>query len=127
MSEVSALSAAFFLIENPDDVNDCISQEEFQQRREEAETFLRMRDHLREALYGLPEDFSAEDAMFQFYETGKMFFGEKNLRRFFSLLYMAVSGSVNGPRIGLFFRIFGRDNFFERLDQFVNDPLRLRI
>lgn len=55
------------------------------------------------------ENASADDFQFIAFECGKKFF-EKDLKSWFSLLYRALFGQAEGPRIGTFTALYGLSN-----------------
>ena len=44
------------------------------------------------------------------YEAGKGHFAKEELRQGFKALYEVLLGSEQGPRMGAFIKLFGRDN-----------------
>jgi hypothetical protein len=65
------------------------------------------------------------DTMFWVYDVGKKFYGEKNLREFFSDIYkvLTLRNVDSGPRLGVFIDITGRIQFFNTMYQNMNAPL----
>jgi len=61
-------------------------------------------------LDALPADAAAEDLQNVVYETGKRH-GYDNLRAWFKALYEILLGQSQGPRLGSFIALYGRDNF----------------
>ena len=47
---------------------------------------------------------------FEVYEAGKRHFAKEELRQWFSTLYEVLLGSSQGPRMGAFIKLYGRDN-----------------
>ena len=65
---------------------------------------------LLEALRRIPEDETAEFIQNEVYEAGKRHFAKEELRQWFKGLYEVLLGSEQGPRMGAFIKLFGRDN-----------------
>lgn len=60
-------------------------------------------------LQNLTGEESAEDIQTAFYTLGKEFYGKENLRSWFKMLYEVLFGTSQGPRLGSFVYIFGKD------------------
>ena len=58
----------------------------------------------------IPEDESAEFIQNEVYEAGKRHFAKEELRQWFKALYEVLLGSEQGPRMGAFIKLYGRDN-----------------
>jgi lysyl-tRNA synthetase class 1 len=69
---------------------------------------------LETVLSGLPAEASAEDIQFQVYEVGKRHPFE-TLRDWFKALYEVLLGQEQGPRMGSFIALYGRENFLKLL------------
>jgi lysyl-tRNA synthetase class 1 len=69
---------------------------------------------LETVLSDLPAEASAEDIQFQVYEVGKRHPFE-NLRDWFKALYEVLLGQEQGPRMGSFIALYGRENFLKLL------------
>jgi lysyl-tRNA synthetase class 1 len=61
-------------------------------------------------LRDIPEDESAEFIQNEVYEAGKRHFAKEELRQWFKALYEVLLGSEQGPRMGAFIQLYGRDN-----------------
>jgi lysyl-tRNA synthetase class 1 len=59
-------------------------------------------------LQSLPEDADAEEIQNEVYATGREF-EFKNLRDWFRALYEVLFGQEQGPRMGSFIALYGRD------------------
>lgn len=69
-----------------------------------------------------------DDTMFYVYEAGKAVYGEKNLRQFFSDVYLALTlRTKEGGRLGPFIDILGREEFFSKMYQNMSAPLFWRL
>ena len=55
-----------------------------------------------------PESATAEDIQTGIYEIGKKYFAE-NLKAWFAALYETLLGQPQGPRMGSFVKLYGRD------------------
>ena len=73
---------------------------------------------LADAIRDLPDDAPAEDIQSAVYATGKQAEYE-NLRSWFVCLYEVLLGQSEGPRMGSFFALYGRDKSL----QLINDAL----
>jgi lysyl-tRNA synthetase class 1 len=71
-------------------------------------------EDLETVLEGLPADSSAEDIQNQVYEVGKRHPFE-TLRDWFKALYEVLLGQEQGPRMGSFIALYGRENFLALL------------
>ena len=65
---------------------------------------------LADVLRRIPEDESAEFIQNEVYEAGKRHFAKEELRQWFKALYEVLLGSEQGPRMGAFIKLYGRDN-----------------
>jgi lysyl-tRNA synthetase class 1 len=65
---------------------------------------------LADTLHKLPEDSTAEFIQNEVYEAGKRHFAQAELRQWFKTLYEVLLGSEQGPRMGAFIKLYGRDN-----------------
>ncbi|MCA0303377.1 MAG: lysine--tRNA ligase [Proteobacteria bacterium] len=65
---------------------------------------------LADTLRKLPEDSTAEFIQNEVYEAGKRHFAQAELRQWFKTLYEVLLGSEQGPRMGAFIKLYGRDN-----------------
>ena len=63
---------------------------------------------LREAIAAVPDDAGAEDIQSAVYAVGKAA-AYDNLRDWFKCLYEVLLGQSEGPRMGSFFALYGRD------------------
>ncbi len=72
---------------------------------------------LAEVLRKIPEDESAEFIQNEVYETGKRHFAKEELRQWFKALYEVLLGSEQGPRMGAFIKLFGRDNVVRLIER----------
>jgi lysyl-tRNA synthetase, class I len=72
---------------------------------------------LAETLRGIPESESAEYIQNEVYEAGKRHFAKEELRQWFKALYEVLLGSEQGPRMGAFIKLFGRDNVVRLIER----------
>ncbi len=72
---------------------------------------------LRDTLQRIPEDASAEFIQNEVYEAGKRHFAQAELRQWFRTLYEVLLGSEQGPRMGAFIKLYGRDNVVRLIDR----------
>ena len=70
---------------------------------------------LKHALADLPRNASGEDIQSAVYAVGKAAKYE-NLRDWFKCLYEVLLGQTEGPRMGSFFALYGRDKSVELID-----------
>jgi lysyl-tRNA synthetase class 1 len=77
---------------------------------------------LADELETLPEDASAEDIQFIVYEVGKAVDMGDNLRAWFKIIYETVFGASEGPRLGVFIKVYGIAPFVELLRR-VSEPV----
>ena len=72
---------------------------------------------LADTLHGIPESESAEFIQNEVYETGKRHFAKEDLRQWFRILYEVLLGSEQGPRMGAFIKLYGRDNVVRLIER----------
>src|SRR4029453_941987 len=72
---------------------------------------------LADALRKIPETESAEFIQNEVFEAGKRHFAKEELRQWFKTLYEVLLGSEQGPRMGAFIKLFGRDNVVRLIDR----------
>ena len=72
---------------------------------------------LADTLRKIPESESAEFIQNEVYEAGKRHFAKEELRQWFSTLYEVLLGSTQGPRMGAFIKLYGRDNVVRLIDR----------
>src|SRR5712672_3542864 len=72
---------------------------------------------LADTLRKLPEDESAEFIQNEVYEVGKRHFAQAELRQWFKTLYEVLLGSEQGPRMGAFIKLYGRDNVVQLIER----------
>ena len=72
---------------------------------------------LADTLSKLPEDSTAEFIQNEVYEAGKRHFAQAELRQWFKTLYEVLLGSEQGPRMGAFIKLYGRDNVVRLIDR----------
>ena len=77
---------------------------------------------LREAIASAPEEASGEELQSLVYAAGKSADYE-NLRDWFACLYETMLGQSQGPRMGGFFRLYGREKSLALFDDVLNDRL----
>jgi len=65
---------------------------------------------------------SEEEIQFEAYECGKRNLPIKQLRQFFSCIYLMLLAKPDGPRIGLTVRITGVENFVRHIRTRLADP-----
>ena len=93
--------------------------------KQEVDYYHSLARKLIEATYDIKDHLlKNEDTQFYLYEVGKKYFGtEKHeLLLFFKCLYTIFFGYSNGPRIGVFIDIFGKENFLKKLEIRMNNP-----
>ncbi len=72
---------------------------------------------LADMLRKIPESESAEFIQNEVYEAGKRHFAKEELRQWFKTLYEVLLGSEQGPRMGAFIKLYGRDNVVRLIDR----------
>ena len=72
---------------------------------------------LADTLAKLPEDSTAEFIQNEVYEAGKRHFAQAELRQWFKTLYEVLLGSEQGPRMGAFIKLYGRDNVVKLIER----------
>src|SRR6185295_17594230 len=72
---------------------------------------------LADTLAGLPEESTAELIQNEVYEAGKRHFAQAELRQWFKTLYEVLLGSEQGPRMGAFIKLYGRDNVVRLIER----------
>ncbi|TAJ96249.1 MAG: lysine--tRNA ligase [Reyranella sp.] len=72
---------------------------------------------LLETLRKCPEDATAEVIQDEVYEAGKRHFAKEELRQWFKTLYEVLLGSEQGPRMGAFIKLYGRDNVVKLIER----------
>jgi lysyl-tRNA synthetase class 1 len=72
---------------------------------------------LADTLRKIPESESAEFIQNEVYEAGKRHFAKEELRQWFKTLYEVLLGSEQGPRMGAFIKLYGRDNVVRLIDR----------
>jgi lysyl-tRNA synthetase class 1 len=72
---------------------------------------------LLETLRKMPEDATAEAIQDEVYEAGKRHFAKEELRQWFKTLYEVLLGSEQGPRMGAFIKLYGRDNVVNLIER----------
>ena len=72
---------------------------------------------LADTLGKLPEDSTAEFIQNEVYEAGKRHFAQAELRQWFKALYEVLLGSEQGPRMGAFIKLYGRDNVVKLIER----------
>ena len=77
---------------------------------------------LRDAIASQPLEASGEELQSCVYAAGKQA-GYENLRDWFACLYETMLGQTQGPRMGGFFRLYGRDKTLALFDDVLNDRL----
>ena len=70
-----------------------------------------------DTLRKIPETESAEFIQNEVYEAGKRHFAKEELRQWFKTLYEVLLGSEQGPRMGAFIKLYGRDNVVRLIDR----------
>lgn len=74
---------------------------------------------LRDRLSSLDSNLSGEEIQNEVYSVG-MDAGYENLRDFFKMIYMALLGQEEGPRLGSFFKLYGLDNSIKLIESKIN-------
>lgn len=79
---------------------------------------------LMDGLKAIPESADAESA-FQtfFYEVGKKHYGEQDLKAYFAMLYETLLGQKDGPRMGTFTVVYGKDKTIALLQAAIKGEL----
>ena len=72
---------------------------------------------LADTLRRIPESESAEFIQNEVYEAGKRHFAQAELRQWFKTLYEVLLGSEQGPRMGAFIKLYGRDNVVKLIER----------
>jgi lysyl-tRNA synthetase class 1 len=72
---------------------------------------------LADTLRGIADDATAEFIQNEVYEAGKRHFSQAELRQWFRTLYEVLLGSEQGPRMGAFIKLYGRDNVVRLIDR----------
>ena len=72
---------------------------------------------LADTLRKIPESESAEFIQNEVYEAGKRHFAKEELRQWFQTLYEVLLGSKQGPRMGAFIKLYGRDNVVRLIER----------
>jgi lysyl-tRNA synthetase class 1 len=72
---------------------------------------------LADTLRKIPESESAEFIQNEVYEAGKRHFAKEELRQWFQTLYEVLLGSKQGPRMGAFIKLYGRDNVVKLIER----------
>jgi len=72
---------------------------------------------LAQVLRKIPESESAEFIQNEVYETGKRHFAQAELRQWFKTLYELLLGAEQGPRMGAFIKLYGRDNVVRLIER----------
>lgn len=126
MANPQAISAFFFMIDNVDDPNIELSKADVARMHSEAEVFIAASEELLSRLENETYENDIE-AQVPFYDIGKKYYGEdkKQLLAFFSQIYRLLFSTKNGPRLGVFTMMFGREALIERYRGRMNNPLSL--
>jgi lysyl-tRNA synthetase class 1 len=74
-------------------------------------------EDLADTLRRIPETESAEFIQNEVYEAGKRHFAKEELRQWFRTLYEVLLGSEQGPRMGAFIKLYGRDNVVQLIER----------
>jgi lysyl-tRNA synthetase class 1 len=72
---------------------------------------------LRDTLAAQADNASAEVLQNEIYEVGKRHYAQAELRQWFGVLYEVLLGTSQGPRMGAFVKLFGRDNAVALIDR----------
>ena len=73
----------------------------------------------------ITDTMDSEQLMTVFYDAGKSFYGQPNLRTFFRDIYLVLTGRPDGARIGLLVNIWGCDQFRERITRRLNTMMEI--
>lgn len=84
-----------------------------QANEEEAKVIIK----LKYALLNVDHNISANDLQTEIFSIGKDNGYEKNLRDWFSLLYMVLLGQKQGPRMGSFIKLYGIEETTKLIDE----------
>ncbi len=74
-------------------------------------------EDLAATLREMGDDATAELIQDEVYETGKRHFAKEELRQWFKTLYEVLLGSEQGPRMGAFIKLYGRDNVVRLIER----------
>ena len=72
-------------------------------------------DDLAETILNLDEGLDAEKIQYHIYECGKRHVPQKELKKFFQMIYEVLLGAPQGPRLGTMILIIGRETFIQLL------------
>ena len=72
---------------------------------------------LADTLGRIGDDATAETIQEEVYEAGKRHFAKEELRQWFKTLYEVLLGSEQGPRMGAFIKLYGRDNVVKLIER----------
>ena len=76
------------------------------------------------SLAKIPEDADPESTIqYTFYEIGKKYYGKPQLKEYFSMLYHTLFGKDNGPRMGTFTAIYGKDKTIRLIRRAISGEL----
>lgn len=67
------------------------------------------------------------DVQTVFYDVGKQYIGETELRKWFEVLYCIFLGSHSGSRWGMMFNILGKDDFLWRLQLHFDNLMMISV
>ena len=71
---------------------------------------------LKEVLNKLPANLEAKDIQTEVFGVGKKYGYEQNMKDWFSALYQILLGQEQGPRMGSFIALYGKENFVKLID-----------
>jgi lysyl-tRNA synthetase class 1 len=76
-----------------------------------------------EAIRSLPADADSEAIQFHFYEVGKNKYTKPKLREWFKAVYEVIFGTSDGPRMGAFVLLVGREKAIQLIEDAISGNL----
>ena len=65
----------------------------------------------------IPSDIKENELKIKIYDIGKQYYGEKNLRNWFSDIYKFLMNKKEGPRLDTFIMLFGINEWNEKINK----------
>lgn len=78
---------------------------------------------VKDSLEVMSDNLSDEEYQNVFYAVGKKHFGKENLRTWFKRTYEVLFGQADGPRMGGFTGLYGRENTIDLISKGINGEL----
>ena len=72
---------------------------------------------LRDVLSNMSVDSTADQVQYEVFEIGKKYYDNKELRKWFALLYEVLLGQTEGPRFGVFATLYGIENTIQLINE----------